>query len=104
MNDQTIAEIILAVIIVVGIFILCIIGAANIKALKRIEESEKLLPKFAIKKIKYGKGDHEYEVRFDDFIEVIGIGDTKEEAIAEAFYNLKAYLNDLAKKERKETV
>ena len=37
MNNQTITEIILAVIIVVGLIVNCLIGIANIKALNRIE-------------------------------------------------------------------
>ena len=41
MNDQTIAEIVLAVIIVVGLVVNCLIGIANIKALKRLKEADK---------------------------------------------------------------
>ena len=41
MTDTTIAEIILAVIIVVGLIINCLIGVANIKALNRIEIADK---------------------------------------------------------------
>ena len=41
MTDTTIAEIILAVIIVVGLIVNCLIGIANIKALKRLEEADK---------------------------------------------------------------
>lgn len=41
MTDTTITEIILAVIIVVGLIINCLIGIANIKALKRLEEADK---------------------------------------------------------------
>ena len=37
MTDTTIAEIILAVIIVVGLIVNCLVGVANIKALRRIE-------------------------------------------------------------------
>ena len=40
MTDTTIAEIILAVIIVVGLIVNCLIGIANIKALKRIETAD----------------------------------------------------------------
>ena len=41
MTDTTIAEIILAVIIVVGLIVNCLIGIVNIKALKRLEEADK---------------------------------------------------------------
>ena len=41
MTDTTIAEIILAVIIVVGLIVNCLIGVANITALRRIEEADK---------------------------------------------------------------
>lgn len=37
MTDTTITEIILAVIIVVGLIVNCLIGVANIKAFNRIE-------------------------------------------------------------------
>ena len=37
MTDTIIAEIVLAVIIVVGLIVNCLIGIANIKALNRIE-------------------------------------------------------------------
>ena len=37
MTDTTITEIVLAVIIVVGLIVNCLIGIANIKALRRIE-------------------------------------------------------------------
>ena len=40
MTDTTIAEIILAVIIVVGLIVNCLIGVANIKALRRIETAD----------------------------------------------------------------
>ena len=40
MTDTTIAEIILAVIIVVGLIVNCLIGVANIKALKRIKTAD----------------------------------------------------------------
>ena len=39
MNNQTTAEIVLAVIIVVGLIVNCLIGIANIKALRQIEIS-----------------------------------------------------------------
>lgn len=51
MTDTTITEIILAVIIVVGLIVNCLIGVANIKALRRLEETDKkaeLLKKLAI--------------------------------------------------------
>ena len=41
MTDTTTAEIILAVIIVVGLIVNCLIGVANIKALMRIEKDDK---------------------------------------------------------------
>lgn len=41
MTDTTITEIVLAVIIVVGLIVNCLIGIANIKALKRLEEADK---------------------------------------------------------------
>jgi hypothetical protein len=41
MTDTIIAEIVLAVIIVVGLIVNCLIGIANIKALKRLEEADK---------------------------------------------------------------
>ena len=41
MTDTIIAEIILAVIIVVGLIVNCLVGVANIKALKRLEEADK---------------------------------------------------------------
>lgn len=41
MTDTTITEIIIAVIIVVGLIVNCLIGIANIKALKRLEEANK---------------------------------------------------------------
>ena len=41
MTNTTIAEIILAVIIVVGLIVNCLVGIANIKALKRIEITDK---------------------------------------------------------------
>ena len=47
---------------------------------------------FSLKVIDYGDGTFEYEVLFDDFPEVIGVGDTASEAIEEAYYNLDAYL------------
>ena len=37
MTDTTIAEIIIAVIIIVGLIVNCLIGIANLKALRRIE-------------------------------------------------------------------
>lgn len=37
MNNQTTAEIVLAVIIVVGLIVNCLIGIVNIKALRQIE-------------------------------------------------------------------
>ena len=37
MTNSTTAEIILAVIIVVGLIVNCLVGVANIKALKRIK-------------------------------------------------------------------
>ena len=40
MTDTTIVEIILAVIIVVGLIVNCLIGVANIKALRRIEKDD----------------------------------------------------------------
>ena len=40
MTDITITEIIIAVIIVVGLIINCLIGVANIKALKRIKTAD----------------------------------------------------------------
>ena len=40
MTDTTITEIILAVIIVVGLIVNCLIGVANIKALKRIKTAD----------------------------------------------------------------
>ena len=40
MTDTTTAEIVLAVIIVVGLIINCLIGVANIKALNRIETAD----------------------------------------------------------------
>ena len=40
MTDTTIAEIILAVIIVVGLIVNCLVGVANIKALNRIETAD----------------------------------------------------------------
>lgn len=47
---------------------------------------------FSVKVIKYDDNDYEYEVNFKDFAEVVGIGDSIEEAIEEAEYNLDAYL------------
>ena len=41
MTDTTTTEIIIAVIIVVGLIVNCLIGIANIKALKRLEEADK---------------------------------------------------------------
>ncbi len=41
MTDTTITEIVLAVIIVVGLIVNCLIGIANIKALNRIEIADK---------------------------------------------------------------
>ena len=40
MTDTAIVEIILAVIIVVGLIVNCLIGVANIKALGRIEKDD----------------------------------------------------------------
>jgi hypothetical protein len=40
MTDTTITEIVLAVIIVVGLIVNCLIGVANIKALNRIETAD----------------------------------------------------------------
>ena len=40
MNNQTIAEIILAVIIVVGLIVNCLVGVANIKALRQIKTAD----------------------------------------------------------------
>ena len=40
MTDTTITEIILAVIIVVGLIVNCLVGVANIKALKRIKTAD----------------------------------------------------------------
>jgi len=40
MTDTTITEIIIAVIIVVGLIVNCLIGVANIKALNRIETAD----------------------------------------------------------------
>lgn len=47
---------------------------------------------FSVKIIEYGKDDFEYEVRFIDFPNVIGVGDTANEAIDEGYYNLQAYI------------
>ena len=52
MNNQTTAEIILAVIIVVGLIVNCLIGIANIKALKRLEEADKKAEAEEVKKQK----------------------------------------------------
>ena len=41
MTDTTTTEIIIAVIIVVGLIVNCIIGISNIKALRRIEIADK---------------------------------------------------------------
>ena len=41
MTDTAIVEIILAVIIVIGLIVNCLIGVANIKALGRIEKADK---------------------------------------------------------------
>jgi len=40
MTDTTTAEIVLAVIIVVGLIVNCLIGIANIKALNRIKTAD----------------------------------------------------------------
>lgn len=47
---------------------------------------------FSVKVIEYGNDDIEYEVRFIDFPNIIGVGDTANEAIDEGYYNLEAYL------------
>lgn len=47
---------------------------------------------FSVKVVNYGDGDLGYEVVFADFAEVIGVGDTIDEAIEEAYYNLDTYL------------
>jgi len=52
MTDTIIAEIVLAVIIVVGLIVNCLIGIANIKALKRLEEADKKAEAKEVKKQK----------------------------------------------------
>ena len=52
MTDTTITEIIIAVIIVVGLIINCLIGVANIKALRRIETADKKAEAEEVKKQK----------------------------------------------------
>jgi predicted HicB family RNase H-like nuclease len=47
---------------------------------------------FSVKIVDYGNDDIEYEVVFNDFEEVIGVGDTPEEAVEDAYYNLDAYI------------
>lgn len=47
---------------------------------------------FSVKVNNYGEGNLEYEVVFNDFSDVIGVGDTIDEAIEDAYYNLDAYL------------
>lgn len=47
---------------------------------------------FSLKIVDYGNDDIEYEVAFNDFGEVIGVGDTPKEAIEDAYYNLDAYI------------
>lgn len=47
---------------------------------------------FSVKVIQYSDNDYEYEVNFKDFVDVVGVGDSIEDAIEEAEYNLAAYL------------
>lgn len=47
---------------------------------------------FSVKVVDYGDSDIEYEVVFNDLPDVIGVGDTIEEAIEDAQYNLDAYI------------
>ena len=45
----------------------------------------------SIRKVSIGSGEYEYVATFEQFSDIIGVGDTREEALSEANANLKLY-------------